>query len=129
MFQMGARYSGVIELKLPIEADGSYLCESGKPCEGEVVWQYTAKPPASWYAPFMSGASRLPNGNTLVVNSHNKRIFEITPKGERVLDFNVSGLGRMFRVYKYPADYPGLNGRKLLPGKSIVKDVSSTLEH
>jgi hypothetical protein len=108
MFQVGARYSGLIELRLPVKQDGGYEYHQGKPFPGEVVWGYSADPHESWYAPFMSGASRLPNGNTLVVNSHNRRVFEITPEGERVLDYNVPGLGRMFRVYKYPADYPGL---------------------
>ena len=59
----------------------------------------------------MSGANRLPNGNTLVVNSYVKRIFEVTPEGDLVLDYEVPGPGRIFRVYKYPPDYPGLAGR------------------
>ena len=103
MFQLGARYSSVIELKLPEFKDGTYGDQPAK-----VVWEYKAEDPGSWYAPFMSGASRLPNGNTLVINSHNKRIFEVTAKGEKVLDFQFPGMGRMFRAYKIAPNHPAL---------------------
>lgn len=103
MFQLGARYSSVIELKLPEFNNGHYRDEPA-----EVVWEYRADPLGSWYAPFMGGASRLPNGNTLVINSHNKRIFEVTSDGEKVLDFQFPGVGRMFRVYKIAPDHPAL---------------------
>lgn len=119
MFQIGARYSNIIELKLPIDEKGGYNRTPGKPYEAEVTWELIMDPPNSWYAPFMGGASRLPNGNTIVVNSYNKRIFEVTYDKKRVLDYNVPGLGRMFRVYKYPEDYPGFKGHDLTPGKVI----------
>ena len=77
-------------------------------------------PESTWYAPFMSAAERLPNGNTLITNSHNMRIFEVTPDNEVVMDFVLEHLlaeelghvgGRIWRTFKLPPDYPGLAGR------------------
>jgi hypothetical protein len=116
MFQLGARYSSIIEVMLPAFEKGRYGDEPSK-----VVWEYLADPPGSWYAPFMSGASRLPNGNTLVVNSHNKRIFEVTARGKKVLDFQFPGVGRMFRVYKIAPDHPAMQ-RLAIPEKPDTAD-------
>jgi hypothetical protein len=107
-FNLGTRYSSVVEVKLPATDAGNYPRELGSAFDGEVTWEYDQEPLGSWQAPFMSGANRLPNGNTLVVNSYVKRIFEITADGERVLDYEVPGPGRLFRVYKYSPGYSGL---------------------
>lgn len=56
----------------------------------------------------MSGAQRLPNGTTLACQSSDKRIVEITPEGEFVLDFNLAGPSRLFRMHKYARDHPGI---------------------
>lgn len=109
-FNLGTRYSSVLEVKLPLTEDGNYPSEPGAAFDGEVTWEYYQEPLGSWQAPFMSGGTRLPNGNTLVINSYVKRIFEITPDGDRVLDFEVPGPGRLFRVYKYLPSYSGLRG-------------------
>lgn len=34
-------------------------------------------------------AQRMPNGNTLMLQAYDKRIAEVTPDGEMVLDFHV----------------------------------------
>ncbi len=111
IFQVGSRFSSIVEIDIGMNEDGSYDKEAGKPFGGERTWTFTAEPKNSWYSPFMGGASRLPNGNTLIVNSHNKRLIEVTPEGERVLDYNFPGLGRMFRAYKLDPNHPGLAGR------------------
>lgn len=110
-FAMGVTHSAVVEVKMPAMHDGAYLRADGKPFAGAITWQYKPDPLDSWFAPFMSGADRLPNGNTLIINSHNKRVFEITPAGESVLNFHIPGPGRVFRIYKIPPDHPGLTGR------------------
>jgi hypothetical protein len=33
----------------------------------EVVWQYHDKPAQNFFSPYISGAQRLPNGNTLII--------------------------------------------------------------
>ena len=100
-------YSDLIEFRLPIGTDGLYDTGRGP----EIVWTWNADASEGYFSPFMSGWDRLPNGNTIFVNAHNKQIIEVTPEGERVLDYEVPENGRMYRVYKYPGDYPGFAGR------------------
>ncbi len=100
-------YTDLLELRLPVRADGSY--DSGR--EPELVWSWNLDADEDYFSPFMSGWDRLANGNTIFVNGHNKQIIEVTPAGERVLDYVVPENGRKYRVYKYPGDYPGLSGR------------------
>jgi len=118
-FDLGSGYSSLLEIRLPSRADGSYKKDTGQPYDAEITWSYTAKPSTSWQAPFMGGASRLPNGNTIIVNSFNKRVFEITKDGEVVLNYHVPGPGRIFRVYKFASNYAGLRGRDLSPKHSL----------
>ncbi|MEM9368620.1 MAG: aryl-sulfate sulfotransferase [Planctomycetota bacterium] len=96
-FGLGAFHSAILEVKL-----------GDQHREAEVVWEYKPDPIESWYGPFMSGANRLPNGNTLVINSFNRRVFEVDPNKMMVLDFHIPGPGRVFRVYKLRKDHPGL---------------------
>ena len=100
-------YTDLLELRLPVRADGSY--DSGR--EPELVWSWNLDADEGYFSPFMSGWDRLANGNTIFVNGHNKQIVEVTPTGERVLDYIVPENGRKYRVYKYPGDYPGFAGR------------------
>jgi len=57
----------------------------------------------------MSGATRLPNGNTIFNGAYDKYIHEVTPEGEIVMDYSLEGWGRLYRIYKYRPDYSGLN--------------------
>ncbi|MEM9702018.1 MAG: aryl-sulfate sulfotransferase [Planctomycetota bacterium] len=98
-FGLGAFHSAILEVRLARDGE-----------EPEVVWEYEPDPLDSWFGPFMSGASRLPNGNTLVINSYSKRVFEVTPDRRIVLDFDLPGPGRVFRVEKLPKSHPGLRG-------------------
>lgn len=97
-------YSDVYELKLPRNPNGSLAFDAPP----EVVWSFNKTGDVDFYSPFMSGARRMPNGNTLMMQACDKRIVEISEEGELVLDFHVGGPGRMFRVNKYSADYEGL---------------------
>lgn len=97
-------YADVLELKFPRDADGKLVMGE----EPEIVWSYNSDGRDDVYSPFMSGARRLRNGNTVMVQACDKRIVEVTPDGDMVLDFHVGGPGRMFRVYKYGPDYPGI---------------------
>ena len=100
-------YTDLLEVRLPVRADGSY--DTG--LEPELVWSWNLDAGEYYFSPFMSGWDRMPNGNTIFVNGHNKQVIEVTPAGERVLDYIVPENGRKYRVYKYPVDYPGLSGR------------------
>lgn len=97
-------YADVLELTFPRGADGKLVMGA----EPEIAWSYNSDGRDDIYSPFMSGAQRLPNGNTVMVQAFDKRIVEVTPGGEIVLDFHIGGPGRMFRIYKYAPDYPGI---------------------
>ena len=57
------------------------------PESGEIVWSYTDPMPPAFYSPYMGGAERLWNGNTLVCESAFGRLFEITPDGDTVWEY------------------------------------------
>jgi hypothetical protein len=97
-------YSELLEIRFPVRTTGRYDTSR----EPEIVWSWNMDASEDYFSPFMSGWDRLPNGNTIFVNAHNKRVIEVTPAGERVLDYEIPENGRMYRVYKYPSDYPGL---------------------
>ena len=48
------------------------------------VWSYSAPKKSDFYSSFISGAHRLPNGNTLICSGANGTIFEVTPDKEIV---------------------------------------------
>ncbi len=85
MRRTGGAYSTVDEIVTPVDAQGRYAVANGKafgPVAAE--WSYAAKKKSDFYAPFISGADRLPNGNTLICSGTNGTVFEVTPKGETV---------------------------------------------
>ena len=51
------------------------------------VWSYSAEDKTSFFSSFISGAHRLPGGNTLICSGAQSRIFEVTPEGEVVWDY------------------------------------------
>ena len=89
----------------------------------EIEWQYQADVILAFYSFMCSGASRLPNGNTLITESATGRLFEVTASGETVWEFVSpfffgSRFGRspfVFRAYRYALDDPRFEGRTLDP--------------
>lgn len=72
-----AEYSSVDELELPFDAEKGFVREGGKPFgPASVLWSYSS--PSDFYSFFISGAHRLPNGNTLVCEGASGRFFEVT---------------------------------------------------
>jgi len=66
----------------------------------QVVWQYRDRSnPSAFFSPFMGGAQRLKNGNTLITEAVFGRVFEVTPAGEVCWEF----------VNPHFADYKALN--------------------
>ncbi|MCB1395174.1 MAG: PQQ-binding-like beta-propeller repeat protein [Rhodobacter sp.] len=92
---------------------------------GEQVWRWEAPIPWTFYSHVMGGVQRLPNGNTLVCESVNGRIFEIEAgTGAIVWDYinpdfsapfpNMTALANsIFRSYRYAADSQELAGMPL----------------
>lgn len=129
VFNNGGRdreHSSVDEWWAPRDANGRYPREEDQPWgPGEIVWTY-ARPEAEegeeFYSRFISGAQRLPNGNTLICSGAQWHVFEVTPAGEVVWDFK-SPFGAtdeeldedmhrfrnaMFRAERYAPDHPGI---------------------
>ncbi len=52
-----------------------------------IVWEYTDTPPFNFYSQQISGAVRLPGGNTLICEGARGRLFQVTPEGETVWEF------------------------------------------
>jgi len=96
------------------------------PKTGEIEWEYKDNPPQRFYSHFISGCQRLPNGNTLICDGANGRLFEVTRDKEIVWEFNnpfymwrpdVGWNNMVFRAYRYSADYEGLKGKTLDPDR------------
>ena len=111
----GSSYSRVIEID---------------PATNEIHWEYDGSPRVSFYSNYISGAERLPNGNTLICEGAAGRFFEVTARGEIVWEyinpFPVYGArtGRekpensnaTFRCHRYGPDHPCAGGPRPGPG-------------
>jgi hypothetical protein len=81
----GGDYSSVDELVLPVEESGRYFRKAGAAFgPDQPVWSYSAPRKADFYSFFISGAQRLPNGNTLICAGALGTFFEVTPEKEIV---------------------------------------------
>ena len=134
-------YSTVEELTPPLLDDGTYEMlpsgvwgpEASPPC-------FIYDPPEEFYSPFISGAQRLENGNTLACAGNPGRVVEMTPDGEVVWEYinpvlpsgrlmqgttlpcNPAGnncSNKMFRAERYGSDHPAFAGRDLTPGEFL----------
>ena len=57
------------------------------PESGKIEWVYQDLPWTDFFSPFISGARRLPNGNTLITEGCTGRMFQVTSAGEVVWEF------------------------------------------
>jgi Arylsulfotransferase (ASST) len=81
----GGSYTSVDELVLPVDSQGRYTRETGASYgPKKPVWSYSSPQKSDFYAFFISGAQRLPNGNTLICSGPNGTLFEVTPGKETV---------------------------------------------
>ena len=86
----------------------------------EVVWEYRDNPKNYFYSHFISGQDRLPNGNTLINEGTNGRLFEVTVSGKIVWEYINPNYGTaadgdnvnwVFRAMRYAEDSPQIQGR------------------
>ncbi|MBS3763708.1 MAG: aryl-sulfate sulfotransferase [Planctomycetes bacterium] len=80
------------------------------PLTEEVEWEYKTDPPEDFFSPFISGAQRLQNGNTLICEGANGRLFEVTPGKEIVWEFanpyhSEESRPNVYRCLRYSEDY------------------------
>ena len=57
------------------------------PRTNQIQWEYKTKPGWDFFSAFISGAQRLPNGNTLICEGMTGRLFEVTYEGELVWEY------------------------------------------
>ena len=69
-----------------MRADASRVLELD-PFTQEVVWRYGEREGQGIFSQSNGGAQRLPNGNTLVVESNAGRAIEVTSGGETVWEY------------------------------------------
>jgi Arylsulfotransferase (ASST) len=117
-------YSSVEELALPFDATKGFT-KNAKGAFGPDAPAWSYSEPDKFFSPFISGAQRLPNGNTLVCEGVKGRAFEVDHDGKIVWDF-WSPLGgdiepsktggrappnALFRALWLPKDHAGLKGK------------------
>lgn len=130
----GRTYSTVDEIVTTVDGNGDYPQPDSGVAHGPTAAAWSYDPPVEdeFYASFISGATRMPNGNTLICAGPQGRLFEVTTANEIVWKY-INPVGsngpasqedsvatnRVFRCYRFPADYPGLQGHDLTPGAAI----------
>lgn len=110
-------YSSIDVIVPPLKKDGAYrIKEVSAFGPQELDWAYVADNPTDFYSSFISGADRLPNGNTLICSGSEGIFLEVTAKGKTVWEyrnpFEVTPRGpegphSVFRVTRYAPDYSG----------------------
>jgi len=104
-----------------------------KPANGKpaLVWEYPPPEGERFFSRILSGAQRLPNGNTLICAGLGGTVFEVNGKNETVWKYinpfvpdQAAFAGRerykapsnnmLFRALKYPPDYPAFAENRLL---------------
>jgi formylglycine-generating enzyme required for sulfatase activity len=134
---LSRNYSSIDEIVPPaIDTNGNYALTLEQAYEpSTLAWTYTATPPTNMYAEAISGCQRQPNGNTLICDGTHGDLLEVTTAGQTVwqyicpvqntgpmtqgempsLDIRNHQYNAVFKVQRYPTDYPGLAGRNLTP--------------
>ena len=139
---IGRNYSTIDQITTPVDANGNYTYVSNSIFGPQnLTWTYVASPPTSMYAEDISGAYRLPNGNTLINIGPLGTFIEVTSSGEIVWKYicpiDLTGpitqcdsipddashpgekMNSVFRIYKYPVTYPAFTGKTLTAGDFI----------
>jgi hypothetical protein len=130
----GPLASTVEEVTPPSDSSGGYRRPTPGRAFGPLTpsWLYGA-PAGLFYSGILSGAQRLPNGNTLICEGTSGRIFEVAADSQLAWTYvnPVSEAGHLvqgswdaaevFRAVRYPTDYSGLAGRQLRAGYPLER--------
>ncbi len=124
----------------PLDANGNYILIDEEPFGPENL-DWTYYPGSSdFYSSTVSGAQRMPNGNTLICEGNKGHFFEIMNDGTKVWEYiNPVGSGGpapqeelpasngVFRAYRYPANFPAFLGKDLTPGEVLELNPTPTV--
>lgn len=123
-------FSSLDEIIPPLTAFGDYIQTPGAAFGPlDPVWSYVANVPTDFYAPFISGVQRLPNGNTLACDGPAGRLFEVTNSMQVVWEylnpFPDPGNKFVFRARRHrhcfePENYCALSPNSTGPGASMA---------
>ena len=94
--RLDGNYSSVEEFTLPMDENGKFKMNGKVFADVIPVWQYTdPNDKTNFYSQNISGAQRLPNGNTLICEGASGHFFEVTSDKKTVWEFDyaTSGLG------------------------------------
>jgi hypothetical protein len=81
----GGAHSTVDEIVPPVDSQGRYAYKPGTAYGPDKPdWSYAAPKRTDFYAALISGAQRLPNGNTLICSGTNGTLFEVTAEKDLV---------------------------------------------
>ena len=101
----GDTTSAVIEIITPFDENGQYSITDGETFGPfNWTWMYTG----DFTTPMQGGVQRLPNGNTLITQTHTARILEVDLSGDIQWDFNYETDITNYwiaRAQKYPINY------------------------
>ena len=131
-------FSEVFVLAPPTDSPGFYSYTTGTAFGPETIDYVYDDPitPTDFFSNILSNAQRLANGNTLICEGINGRIFEIDPNENMVWEYIIpvnnntgaiatqgddagSFANATFRAIKYPLDYAAFTSRDLTPGSPI----------
>jgi len=129
----GGSTSSVDEIVPPVDENGDYRLDTGAAYgPSEALWSYPTDLAAAFFAQNISGAHRLPNGNTLICDGPHGTFLEVTPAQETVWKYvnpivstgtTVQGQepsrNNVFRAYRYGPDFPAFLGKDLTPGDPL----------
>jgi hypothetical protein len=129
----GRGYSSVDEITPPVDVNGNYALAAGQAYgPASPTWTYNGE--LALFSNFISGAVRLPNGNTFIDFGQQGTFLEVTSSGDIVWRYvsPLNGAGPLlqgsnpgsqnnsvFRAYRYGADFPGVVGQDLTPGAPL----------
>ncbi len=106
-------YTTVVQFAPEMNADGSYVLGEDEPYGPEALtWEYDPPDEEKFLSFFISGAQRLPNGNTLVNQGAGAKVREVTVDGEIVWEYaykdETDAPHMLFRAYRFPEDHPAI---------------------
>jgi len=129
----GENYSSVDEITPPVN-NGVYSLTGNSYGPASDTWIFTATPQANFYSQNISGAQRLPNGNTLICDGNYGAFCEVTSnfdtvwfyispvtnngpltQGDEIPEATNGTQNYVFRCTRYSTDYEAFSGKDLTP--------------
>lgn len=130
----GSSYSSIDQITPPDNGSGVYSLTGSSYGPASLTWEFTSNPVEDFYSMNISGAQRLPNGNTLICDGNYGVFCEVTSEmdtvwlyinpvdsdgpmnqGEEIEEASqgVGLVNQVFRCTRYDSAYAAFDGRDL----------------